>query len=67
MDEWDACCTCGLFVYSLYNVVVSANRTSEQGRRKGGGGSWGSDDPPFLGANFIHFLYNVLGSRSVQK
>ena len=22
---------------------------------------------PFLGANFIHFLYTVLGKRSVQK
>ena len=37
-----------------------------QGRRKGGGRG-GSDDPPFLGANFIHFLYKVLWSRSVQK
>ena len=36
-----------------------------QGRRKGG--SRGSDDPPFLGANFIHFLYKVLRLRSVQK
>ena len=33
----------------------------------GGGseGSEGSDDPPFLGANVIHFLYKVLGQRSV--
>ena len=31
MDGWDACCTCSLFVYSLYNVVVSAHRTSEGG------------------------------------
>ena len=30
-------------------------------------GSRGSDDPPFLGANFIHFLYKVLGLRSVKK
>ena len=37
-----------------------------QGRRKGGR-SRGSDDPSFLGANFIHFLYKVLWSRSVQK
>ena len=33
----------------------------------GKGGRWGSDDPPFLGANFIHFLHKVLGARSVQK
>ena len=33
----------------------------------GKGGSRGADDPPFLGANFIHFLYKVLGLRSVQK
>ena len=32
----------------------------EQGCRKGGLGGRG-------GANFIHFLYKVLGSRSVQK
>ena len=32
-----------------------------------GGGAEGSDDPPFLGANFIHFLYKVLGQRSVKK
>ena len=33
-----------------------------------GGGGGGSDDPPpFLGAHFIHFLYKVLGKRSVQK
>ena len=32
-----------------------------------GGGGGRSDDPPFLGANFIHFLYKVLGQRSVQK
>ena len=36
-------------------------------RGVGRGGSEGSDDPPFLGANFIHFLYKVLGQRSVQK
>ena len=40
---------------------------SNQGRKGRGGGSGGSDDPPFLGANFIHFLYKVLGQRSVQK
>ena len=33
----------------------------------GGGGVGGSDDLPFWGANFIHFLYEVLGKRSVQK
>ena len=33
----------------------------------GGGGAEGADDPPFFGANFIHFLYEVLGQRSVQK
>ena len=26
-----------------------------------GGGGVGGSDPPFLGANFIHFLYKVLG------
>ena len=35
------------------------------------GGSEGTDDPPPFfgggGANFIHFLYKVLGKRSVQK
>ena len=36
-------------------------------RGVGKGGSGGSDDPPFLRANFIHFLYKVLGQRSVQK
>ena len=36
-------------------------------RGVGRGGSEGSDDPPFLGANFIHFLYEVLVQRSVQK
>ena len=32
-----------------------------------GGGVEGVGRPPFLGANFIHFLYKVLGLRSVQK
>ena len=41
------------------------DRVVDQGRRKGGVG--GSDDPPFLGVNLIHFLYKVLGQRSVQK
>ena len=36
-------------------------------RGVGRGGSEGSDAPPFLGPNFIHFLYKVLGQRSVQK
>ena len=36
-------------------------------RGVGRGGSEGSDDPPFLGANFIHFLYKVLVERSMQK
>ena len=32
------------------------------------GGGGGSDDPPFLEAKFIHFLYKVLvGQRSMQK
>ena len=26
----------------------------------------GSDNPPFLGTNFIHFRYKVLGTRSMQ-
>ena len=30
-------------------------------RGVGKGGSEGSGDPPFLEANFIHFLYKVLG------
>ena len=39
-----------------------------QGRRKGGvEGVRRPPPPPFLGANFIHFLYKVLGLRSVQK
>ena len=38
-----------------------------ENRGVGKGGSGGSDDPPFLGANFIHFLYKGLGTRSVQK
>ena len=33
----------------------------------GKGGSEGSDDPPFWGANTTHFLYKVVGKRSVQK
>ena len=40
---------------------------SEDDRGVGKGGSRGSDDPPFLGANFIHFLCKVLVTRSVQK
>ena len=36
-------------------------------RGVGKGWSRGSDDHPFLGANFIHFLYKVLGLRSVLK
>ena len=32
-----------------------------------GGGGRGVVRPSFLGADFIHFLYKVLGSRSVQK
>ena len=36
-------------------------------RGVGKGGSRGSDDPPFLGANFIHFLCKVLVTRSVRK
>ena len=49
----------GLNYEQLLNVY-------NQGRRKGGG-SRGSDDPPFLGANFIHFLCKMLMMRSVQK
>ena len=37
-----------------------------QGHRKRGGGQ-GGRTTPFLGANIIHFLYKVLGKRSVQK
>ena len=36
-------------------------------RGVGKGGSKGSDDLPFFWTNFIHFLYKVLGLRSVQK
>ena len=41
------------------------------GRRKecvsgGGGGIEASDDPPFWEQFFLHFLYKVLGMRSVQ-
>ena len=36
-------------------------------RGVGKGGSRGSDDPPFKGPIFVHFLYKVLGLRSVQK
>ena len=37
-----------------------------QGRRRGGVGGV-SRPPPFWEAHFIHFLYKVLGKRSVQK
>ena len=50
--------------------LLSLQDTLLQERRYGGGGggeSEGSDDPPFLGANFIHFLYKVLGQRSVKN
>ena len=35
----------------------------------GGGGVGGFGQPPFLGADFVHFLYKVLGrsKRSVQN
>ena len=33
----------------------------------GGGGSGGSDDPHFSGANFIHFLCKVLGHSQCKK
>ena len=46
---------------------ISNSDVRDRGRGVGRGGSEGSDDPPFLGANFIHFLYKVLGRRSVQK
>ena len=39
--------------------------TGKHCRAVGRGG--GSDDHPFLGANFIHFLCKVLVLRSVQK
>ena len=40
----------------------------ELGSRCGGGGGGGSRmTPHFLGIFFIHFLYKVLGKRSVQK
>ena len=45
-----------------------ANSGADQGRRWGGGGGGGVFGRTlFLGANFIHFLYKVLGQRSVQK
>ena len=56
----------GLFNTRLFNTGL-VNIGGAQGRRYGGGGSEGSDDPPFLGANFLHFLYKVLEQRSVQK
>ena len=46
---------------------VEGEETKEACRGVGRGGSEGSDDPPFLGANFIHFLYKVLVKRSMQK
>ena len=53
--------------------IITLIQSPTQGRRKGGGvGGGGSDTPPpfvFVGggANLIHFLYKVLGKRSVQK
>ena len=38
-------------------------------KREGGGGVEGVGRPPpplFLGANFLHFIYKVLGKRSLQ-
>ena len=46
----------------MFNMNRPYNRRGV-GRR----GSEGSDDPPFLGANFIHFLYKVFVERSMQK
>ena len=56
--------------FCMHSLVVHCNlkpqvRTEDaSGVGKGGRGS---DDPPFLGATFIHFLHKVLGVRSVQK
>ena len=50
----------------MFAVFIYSQR-GQGGRGVGRGGSEGSDDPPFFGANFIHFLYKVLGQRSVQK
>ena len=49
------------------SLLLLSKTWINRGVGRGGGGSEGSDDPPFLGANFIHFLYKVLGQRSVQK
>ena len=43
-------------------VCVCVCRGVGSGRSGGGG----SDVPSFLGANFVHFLYKVLGQRSVE-
>ena len=55
-----------------YSWVVKIRNTSEAVLRPQYApsgpyvGGW-LDDPPFLGAHFIHFLCKVLGQRSVQK
>ena len=48
--------------YLVYCLCRLGSHDGYQGRSRGG-----SDDPPFLGANFIHFLHKVLGQRSLQK
>ena len=48
-------------------MLYMAVTTAYPYRGVGKGGSGGSSDPPFLGANSIYFLYKVLGQRSVQK
>ena len=53
------------FRYKKNSCIWSVQLTI---RGVGKGGLRGSDDPPpFFGANLIHFLYKVLGLRSVQK
>ena len=46
---------------------MKAQLSFNESRGVGKGVLWGSDDPPFGGTNFIHLLYKVLGTRSVQK
>ena len=50
-----SCLTTNMYIAPLMKV---------RGVGKGGGGV---RRPHFPGANFIHFLYKVLGTRSVQK
>ena len=47
--------------------LVSMGVGKAEGRGGGGGGESGVGQPLFLGAIFLHFLYKVLGMRSVQN